>query len=114
MSLPGGGMALLGNLHQGSQTCLRLGRTGKGSGRVHRHVGGCEQDGGRVGDEGLCVELCDCASDCSNTGFTCDPLSAANAAYFGRAGACFPPKYALDPISCDAGAVDAGADASTD
>jgi hypothetical protein len=45
------------------------------------------------GDTGLCRELCDVAEDCvrASEGWTCTPINAAAAEFFGRSGACVPP-----------------------
>jgi hypothetical protein len=47
-----------------------------------------------VGDLGYCREVCDVAEDCEqfDQGWICTPLSANAADFFGRSGACVPPR----------------------
>jgi hypothetical protein len=74
-----------------------------------------DNGGAGAGDYGVCMQLCDCPSDCAAAGLKCARLQAEAAARFGRAGTCVDYSgSAYDFITCDvdAGQVDAaGADA---
>lgn len=70
--------------------------------------------GAGAGDTGLCMQLCDCATDCLDSSNVCDRLGKSYQALYNRAGGCRPAAIAADPISCDAGAVDGGSDSGMD
>lgn len=53
-----------------------------------------------VGDLGLCRELCDVAEECeqaASAGWICTPLSPEAAEFFGKTGACVPPRPDPEP-----------------
>jgi hypothetical protein len=68
------------------------------------------------GDLGVCVQACDCNTQCGNPGNVCLPMpDPVFVEFYGRAGYCAPPFPPATPAA-DAGATDAGvgADAGAD
>lgn len=72
------------------------------SGGLRRGACAFVTPGGSIGDLGYCAELCDCADDCIESGFTCnafDDVTLERA--FGRKGVCTPPEVtAKHPLVC--------------